>query len=71
MYCYARCNGGMSCSRFDRKLHLMSTDFVYQNLNGNAKDLQIHMKALAKMVEMRGGLGALGWDGVLHMFISW
>ncbi len=49
----------------------MSTDFVYQNLNGNAKDLQIHMNALAKMVEMRGGLGALGWDGVLHMFISW
>ena len=29
------------------------------------------MKGLQRMVYMRGGLNRLGWDGVLHMFISW
>lgn len=40
-------------------------------MNGSCADLQIHMEALAKMVELRGGLQQLGWGGVLHMFISW
>ena len=29
------------------------------------------MNGLQKMVYLRGGLQSLGWDGVLHMFISW
>ena len=40
-------------------------------MNGNHKELRIHMNGLVKMVEMRGGLQELGWNGVLHMFISW
>lgn len=44
---------------------------IFQGVNGNCKDLRIHMDALAEMVKMRGGLQGLGWSGVLHMFISW
>ena len=40
-------------------------------MNGNFEDMRIHMNGLVKMVEMRGGLQELGWNGVLHMFISW
>lgn len=29
------------------------------------------MNALERMVAMRGGLGELGWGGVLHMIIAW
>lgn len=42
-----------------------------QIINGNLKDLNLHMDALKKMVTLKGGLQALGMHGVLHMLISW
>lgn len=38
---------------------------------GNYKELRIHMNGLQRLVYMRGGLQSLGWDGILHTFISW
>ena len=29
------------------------------------------MNGLKRLVHMRGGLQSLGWDGILHTFISW
>lgn len=39
-------------------------------MNENTTDLQIHVEALAKIVELRGGLQLLGWSGILQIFIS-
>ena len=38
---------------------------------GNYSELTVHMDALRALVRMRGGLQQLGWNGVLHTFISW
>ncbi|KFZ09186.1 hypothetical protein V501_05677 [Pseudogymnoascus sp. VKM F-4519 (FW-2642)] len=43
---------------------------IYEIINGNLKDLNLHMDALKKMVTLKGGLQALGMHGVLHMLIS-
>ena len=40
-------------------------------MNGNGKELRLHMNALERMVNLRGGLQSLGWNGVLSMFIGW
>lgn len=46
-------------------------------LNGNQPiaadwtESALHLRALQRMVEMRGGLQALGMKGVLHMLIYW
>ncbi|KAL6716637.1 hypothetical protein ACLMJK_006205 [Lecanora helva] len=43
----------------------------FESLGGNTEELQLHMKALKRMVALRGGLEGLGWKGVLHMIIAW
>lgn len=50
--------------------HLLMT-FEIQNVTGAVENITLHMNALKRMVEMRGGLANLGWRGTLHMFISW
>ena len=40
-------------------------------MTSNREESRIHMQALAKMVELRGGLSRLGWNGALGMFICW
>ena len=41
-------------------------------MNGNLDELRLHIAALKRMVEMRGGLQALSSTrGVLRMFITW
>ncbi|RDW87756.1 hypothetical protein BP5796_03450 [Coleophoma crateriformis] len=39
------------------------------NITEHEAETQAHRNALKKLVSMRGGLGSLGWDGVLEMFI--
>ena len=34
-------------------------------------EMQIHLNALERMVQMRGGLQELGMDGALQMTIKW
>lgn len=38
---------------------------------GNYRELRIHMNGLQRLVYMRGGSQSLGWEGILHTFISW
>lgn len=40
------------------------------NITGNVEDDRVHKEALAKMVELKGGADALGWDGALAMLLS-
>ncbi|MCJ1314004.1 hypothetical protein MMC25_007684 [Agyrium rufum] len=42
-----------------------------EHISGNYVAMVMHMDALEKMVKLRGGLRALGMDGILHMLISW
>lgn len=42
-----------------------------ENIIGNVKELALHMTALSRLIELRGGLCNLGWNGTLGMFISW
>lgn len=39
-------------------------------MSGSRADLRIHTEAIARMVELRGGLQQLGWSEVLRMCIS-
>lgn len=38
---------------------------------GNVEQYSVHMKGLTKMVELRGGLGSLGLDGLLARMLLW
>lgn len=40
-------------------------------MTGTVQNITLHMNALKRMVEIRGGLANLGWKGTLRMFISW
>lgn len=40
-------------------------------MNGDLEEVSIHLPAVARMVHIRGGVGSLGWEGVLHMFLFW
>lgn len=42
-----------------------------ENLNGDRKKAQIHMAGLQQMVALRGGMTALGMNGVLRRLILW
>ncbi|KAG7001454.1 hypothetical protein G7Y79_00031g065690 [Physcia stellaris] len=42
-----------------------------QRMNGDLEEVSIHLPAVARMVHIRGGVGSLGWEGVLHMFLFW
>lgn len=35
------------------------------------EETTLHMVALRRLVELRGGLQRLGWSGTLGMFITW
>ncbi|KAF2009113.1 hypothetical protein BU24DRAFT_415457 [Aaosphaeria arxii CBS 175.79] len=40
------------------------------NITGDFRDTLVHWEALQRMVRIRGGLQALGWDGALAMILS-
>ncbi|KAL6715821.1 hypothetical protein ACLMJK_006782 [Lecanora helva] len=42
-----------------------------ESISGNYEELKVHMGALRRMVSIRGGLENLGWEGILHMLLSW
>lgn len=44
---------------------------VYESLFGDTNAYVTHMTGLQKMVMLRGGLGALGLDGLLERMLLW
>ncbi|KAN0095202.1 Fungal specific transcription factor domain containing protein [Hyaloscypha variabilis] len=42
-----------------------------ENLNGRSNSAEVHMKGLQRMVELRGGLQALGMRGILMRMVLW
>jgi hypothetical protein len=40
-------------------------------MSGDLASWELHMKGLEAMIKMRGGLGNLGLDGLIHRMISW
>ncbi|KUJ11753.1 uncharacterized protein LY89DRAFT_786621 [Mollisia scopiformis] len=44
---------------------------LLESMYGDASSYRVHMKGLQRMVEMRGGLGHLGLDGLLERMIVW
>ncbi len=44
---------------------------LFENQSGNVEASNIHMDGLLKMVNVRGGLDALGLSGVLKRKILW
>lgn len=42
-----------------------------QNLNGDSTKARIHMNGLRQMIAMRGGMNALGMNGVLRRLVLW
>ncbi|EOO02337.1 hypothetical protein UCRPA7_2093 [Phaeoacremonium minimum UCRPA7] len=43
----------------------------YEAINGTREAYQVHMAGLEKMVSIRGGLSALGLNGLLRRIIVW
>ena len=43
---------------------------VYKNITGDVSKELVHWDAVQRLIEMRGGLRALGWDGALAMILS-
>jgi hypothetical protein len=43
---------------------------LMQNITGQVDEDYVHRKAMQKMVQMRGGLQELGWEGALAMLLS-
>jgi hypothetical protein len=44
---------------------------VVESFYGDPASYDIHMTGLAKMIGLRGGLGALGLDGMLADITTW
>lgn len=44
---------------------------LLESMYGDPGSYQVHMAGLAKMVRLRGGLGALGLDGLMARMIVW
>ncbi|PMD40868.1 hypothetical protein L207DRAFT_633817 [Hyaloscypha variabilis F] len=42
-----------------------------ENLNGRSDSAEVHMKGLQRMVQLRGGLQALGMQGILMRMVLW
>ena len=49
----------------------LNTDIVCQIVTGDLVEMQMHMNALERMVELRGGLHTLGMDGILQIVVKW
>ncbi|KUJ17343.1 uncharacterized protein LY89DRAFT_718060 [Mollisia scopiformis] len=68
----------MSLRLDSRDLHLKDTTIAAvvmmlanQILSGDVVEMVMHLNALERMIEMKGGLDMLGMDGVLQMSLKW
>ena len=59
----------LGCSRL--KGTLLERVNENQTINTGFTESTLHLNALERMVEVRGGLQALGMNGVLHMLVTW
>lgn len=43
----------------------------FEAMHGDAESYTVHMQGLRRMVDLRGGMGSLGLDGLLRRIVVW
>lgn len=55
----------------DRTIAIVAQAAAYEAILGDLEVYRIHMQAVVAMVHLRGGLDALGMDGLVRRFLLW
>lgn len=55
----------------DRTIAIVAQMAAYEALFGDRKIYRTHMRGLTQIVRLRGGLPALGLDGLMERFLLW